>query len=56
MKLIIKVKDDAERERLKEFIDRVRNITNNNFNDVVETISSDTMNLIDLEFDDTPTT
>ncbi|MCK4666822.1 hypothetical protein KAU33_08735 [Candidatus Dependentiae bacterium] len=53
MKLIIKIKDDAERKRLKEFIDTLRNVTHNNFDDVVEHISLDEMNIFDLEFEDT---
>ena len=53
---MLKIKEDVENKRLKELIDALRNMTHNNFNDVVEHISLDEMNIIDLEFDDTITT
>ena len=52
MNVIINVKSGLTKERMNEFLAEVRAIKHRGFQDVVNTISLDTMNIIDLGFDD----
>lgn len=51
MHIVIKIKKSAGKRRLKEFINAIRDLDHIIFGDVVNTISLDDMNILDLEFD-----
>ena len=52
MNVIIRIKSGLTKERMNEYLTELRAIKHRGFDDVVHTISLDTMNIIDLDFDD----
>lgn len=52
MHVMIKIKSGTTKERLNEFLAELRKIKPNGFDDVIYSISMDTMNIIDLDFED----